>query len=909
MRIDAAHWKTVSTLFDELVDLDEAQRQKQLAQLKLDPPTSTWLKQLLAAHDSADAHVLDQTVDRFAANLAGVDTPDFGELTAEFAGQRLGNWLIGEPIGHGAMATVFHAQRADGAYEQHVAIKLLQPGADQSGDRDRLQEELRVLARLEHPGIARLIDGGLSDQGWPYLVMEYVDGAHIDQWCAEQDLDWRQRIELVIKVCDAVRYAHGKLVVHADIKPSNVLVSRSGEPKLVDFGIAGLLREEREAAGDDRAMLLRCSPAYAAPEQLRGLAVNTATDVFGVGALLYQLLVGTPIRSGQTLTRLLLDPADSEPIVPPSEHPSPLVPINRLRGDIDAICRRALAGDPAMRYASIDPLQQDLRDHLRHVPVSARAQSKPYLLSRWLYRHRLGASLGFMLLLSLLAGLTVSIQQTQLANESAQRAEATTAFLLSVFEADNPSDFESPLQTTRRDLAERAAVQLELNFDNSQEDALRLSIAVARVLRRVGLTDQARPLLERAINAAEAGGSGASRPELIEAWFELGQIESLEERMVPAGEALQRADALATEAGQSPVERAAILFQLGRAQSASRQYQAALATLNEAARLADQSEDTRLLVPRIELLAALTLNRAGQTQAALLTGQRAVAGARDRFGPDHDRTASALSTVGGMLRVAGELDRAELMLREAYDIGVRNYGQPNPAAANNLALLLETLGHLVEAESLQTEALNLAEAYYGPASAASARYRRNLAMIQTWQGDWQRALPNLRRAVAIHEADTSGDDPYSVFMVTQLAWSQRRASNSEAALATLPALLRELPRMTEAYPRGALWIHMLAAELALDNDDTSLALQHSEAMNALLTGSGAPVANSERVYVHLIAALAASAQAVESSTAELWQALRSESQRLLGPDHPLRRRVEQEAAARSRLASAQDVMP
>jgi serine/threonine protein kinase len=896
MAIDAAQWKTVSTMFDQLVELDQDERQRRIDDLALEAPARTLLLDLLTAHDSQDNHPLDQTLSVIASGLLDDESIDFAESDADFTGQRLGNWRVGEAIGHGAMATVFQGQRADGAYEQQVAIKLLRPGRDQSANKDRLCEELRLLARLEHPGIARLIDGGVSDSGWPYLIMEYVDGVHIDQWCTEQGLDWRARLALMVAVCDAVRYAHSKLVVHADIKPSNVLINRQGQPKLVDFGIADLLRDETDTHKDGRPAVLRCSPAYAAPEQLRGEAITTATDVFGIGALLYELLIGERIRSGQTMTKLLLDPSTPQPVPAPSESATSLTPTSRLRGDLDAICAKALAADPKARYPAIEPLRQDLLNHLSHFPVSARSARRTYLVARWLRRHRLGAGVASLVLLSLLIGLSVSIRQTQLATESAQRAEATTAFLLSVFDADEPSDFESPLQATRRDLAERAAEQLDLSYDQQDEAYLPLSTAIARVLRKVGLTDQARPLLMQAIDAAEGLGPTDAQANLVEAWFELGQIESLEERMAPAVSALQRADELARDLSDSPVERAAILFQLGRALSASRQHDAGLAALDEAARLAEASDSTRPLLPRIELLAALTLNRAGRTDEALQAGERAVAGAKAIFGPDHDRTSSALSTVGGMYRLTGHFDRAEAMVREAYDIGIRSYGQPQPAAANNLANTLFTRGHLVEAESFQTEAVGLAEAYYGADSAAAARYRRNLGLIQIWQDDWATGLSNLEQAVAVHSNDTAADDPYTLFLEAQLAWAQLHAGQVDSALAALTRLLRHLPSMTESYPRGSIWVHMLGAELALQSSDPTAGL-HGEAMMNLLQDPGPTVSNWESVYFHRVADQVQQAAEQEPARQADGQDTLALAQRLLGAGHPLRQRVERETAA------------
>lgn len=889
MEIDNASWNRVSLLFDELADLEKGDREQRLGELTLDAGARRLLQQLLDAHDDPGTHVLDQTLQRIAAGLAGEEAASVGEIPADLDGCRLGNWRIGAPIARGAMAMVFHGERADDAYEQQVAIKLLQPGQYRRGESEQLREELRLLARLEHPGIARLIDGGVSEQGWPYLVMEYVDGLPIDRWCSEQRLDLGQRLRLILKVCDAIRFAHGKLVVHADIKPSNVLVNRSGEPKLVDFGIAGLLRDEAAEAGP-QGVLLRCSPAYAAPEQLRGEAVSTAHDVFGVGALLYELLTGQRIREGKTATELFLGREVPDRIDPPSRCDASRFAKSALKGDLDAICMKALAADPDARYRTIDPLRRDLDNHLLHRPVSARPPTRGYLLSRWFYRHRVGASLGAVLLLSLVVGLTVSIRQTQLANENARKAEAVTEFLLTVFDADEPGNYEAALQTPRRDLAVRAAEDLERILPEQSEARIELMMAIGRVLRKVGLTDQARPLVRQAIGELERDASRGHDALRVAAWFELGQIDSLEERMAPAAEAFRNADAIARELADPPVARAAILFRLGRVLRPLGALDEGLAVLDEAARLADGAEATRPLLPRIRLLIALILSNADRPDDALLVGERAVADARRVLGPDDNRTASALSTVGGMYRRAGRLDRAETMLREAVAIGRRNYGQPAPAPVNNLALLLSNRGDFAAAESFLHEALELAEAYYGPESAAAARYRRNLGLIQAERRDWSNALANLSRAAEVHTRNTSVTHHNSLFIRAQWAWALLQAGELESVEQVLPDLLVREPLLRETFPRGALWVHMVAGELEIRRGAADQGMRHAAAIDAILaeTEGGVNLYNWEQVQLLSFRGLAQSAAGDQAAARASWFEGRALASRLLGPDHPLR---------------------
>jgi eukaryotic-like serine/threonine-protein kinase len=490
MLIDAASWDKVSALFDQVATLTPAQRKQRLADLELDAATNTWLQKLLAAHDSSDTQILDQTLNQIAADLIGADAGDVGEIPAQITGLRLGNWRVGEPIARGAMAAVFHGQRADDAYEQHVAIKLLQPGPYQQGESEQLREELRLLARLEHPGIARLIDGGISGQGWPYLVMEYVDGVHIDQWCAEHKLDWQQRIDLMLKVCEAVRYAHSKLVVHADIKPSNVLVNQQGEPKLVDFGIAGLLHKNPDSDPPAASALLRCSPAYAAPEQLRGELVSTSNDVFGLGALMYELLTGRRIRDGKTVTALMLGHAQVDQIIAPCQLSNSKLPGGSSGKELDAICLQALAQDPQQRYGSVTELRQDLHNTLQHYPVAARTDTAFYRLNCWLRRHNLAMVAVTGIFASLVIGLTVALLQAEKARDQAARSAAISIYLQGLFSAIDPFASGNDYDTTQKLFTEAGKNLTSLQGQHVVVQATTLN-DFARVANAIGKHDEA----------------------------------------------------------------------------------------------------------------------------------------------------------------------------------------------------------------------------------------------------------------------------------------------------------------------------------------------------------------------------------------------------------------------------------
>ena len=395
-----AHWRRVRDAFEAVADLDPAERTGVLATLcvtpdgELDYGLRSEVEALLAA-DAADSE-LDRSTADLAADL--IDDDESGALTD---GDRVGSWRVVREIGRGGMGVVSLVERADGAYDQRAALKRL-VGTGPDGDR-RFGRERQILAGLDHPGIARLLDGGLGPRETPYLVMEYVEGEPITAFAHRLGLD--DRLGLIVKVCDAVDYAHRRLVVHRDLKPSNVLVAEQDDGtrtvKLLDFGIAKLLDPESDAdltAPHARTPMTR---AYAAPEQVRGEAVTTSTDVYGLGLLLFECLTGTrpfPTDGGvRQLETAILDrdpPAPSAASRPGAGGIEP----RRLRGDLDVIVRTALAKEPEARYASAGALAADLGRWLRGEPISARAPSLGYRARRFLGRHRVPVGVGALAL-------------------------------------------------------------------------------------------------------------------------------------------------------------------------------------------------------------------------------------------------------------------------------------------------------------------------------------------------------------------------------------------------------------------------------------------------------------------------------------------------------------------------------
>jgi len=412
-KLSPDQWQALSPRLDEALEMTDDERSTWFSRLRAEDPTlAGQLEMLLEEH-----RVLSQEgfLDERLVELPG---------TTGLAGQTLGVYTLVSQIGHGGMGTVWLAERNDGRFERRVAVKILNVALMGKGGEERFKREGRILGRLTHPHVAELIDAGVSPSGQPFLVLEYVEGDHIDRYCDQNRLDVRARVRLFVDALRAVAHAHANLIVHRDLKPSNILVRTDGEAKLLDFGIAKLL--EGEGPTREPALTLEggraLTPEYAAPEQLKGEAVTAATDVYASGVLLYVLLTGQhPAGAGPhtpaSLVRAILDtePPRLSDIVARTQTNPELSATNAmrraatpdklarlLRGDLDTIVAKALKKNPLERYASIKAFADDLQRYLRLEPISARPDAISYRASKFVRRHRSSVTVALLATLALI---------------------------------------------------------------------------------------------------------------------------------------------------------------------------------------------------------------------------------------------------------------------------------------------------------------------------------------------------------------------------------------------------------------------------------------------------------------------------------------------------------------------------
>ncbi|HEY6894880.1 MAG TPA: serine/threonine-protein kinase, partial [Rhodanobacteraceae bacterium] len=464
--------------------------------------------ELAALLDASQREIL---IDRPAADVAA----DFGFEPAHAmqAGQRVGAWLIVREIGRGGMGRVYLAERADGQYEQSVALKVVLGELTSDAAVARFVAERRILARLDHPGIASLVDGGVDERGRPWFAMQYVDGMPLPTFCARHALGLDARLRLMIAVCEAVAYAHRQLVVHCDLKPSNVLIDTAGNPRLLDFGIARLLDSEGAHGEKTQTQLRALTPGYAAPEQLAGLPVGIGTDVYALGTLLYEILAGARPYEGNDLTpaSVVVAQAHGEPPLlsrAAKAAQGPIAP-RLLRGDVELIVAKALRHEPAQRYRDAEALAADLRRYLEGRAIEARADSALYRWRKFARRNRIAVAATAAVAVVLLGATIVRLREASLARDEAARAqaqaaraEAVQAFINSVFQQASPEENKGA-QLTAHQLLEKAEQQMQ-RLDAQPSVRADIGVVIGGLYGEISDFDRARAVLKDALAVSQS---------------------------------------------------------------------------------------------------------------------------------------------------------------------------------------------------------------------------------------------------------------------------------------------------------------------------------------------------------------------------------------------------------------------
>jgi serine/threonine-protein kinase len=698
-------------LYDRLLEVAPGERTSWLDAQGIDGE----LRRRLLSMVDADDGVVDPLRRPAAERLADLAGEDEGFETIEaWVGRRVGAFRLRGLLGEGGMAAVFLGEREGADFDQQVAIKLLKRGLYSTVEQRLFRRERQALAALSHPNIARLIDGGVTDTGVPYLAMEYVDGVPLTRYAIERRLGVRERLRLLLTVCRAVDAAHRALIVHRDLKPSNILVAADGTPKLLDFGITKLLDDEAEHTRTGFGAL---TPEYAAPEQFAGGPITTATDVYALGVLLHELLLGER-PSGARARRPSLRAGALETGTPTLPE-APTTLRRKLRGDLDNITLKSLESEPARRYASAGALADDLDRYLRGQPVDAHPPARGYRLSKFVQRHRGGVAVAAVLSAAMLISIGVALwqglvarQQAQLARQQAERAETVRDFVVELFNETRPGGgFDTPMQ-----LLERAPRRARGRFGTNPDIRAELLLVLGNLARAYGQLDTSRGLLDEAAPVARQHGGPAS-PLWLEAEAHLGHTAFRQGHFRDAATRLARAltdyDAAGGPAGAARV-RALMILGMLRGDDAEH----ALRLQDEALRLARRAlARTDPLQQTVRAAYGEALLNAGRRDEARPVLIESLALARRLYGDRDLIVVSALESLAVYENVHGTPEAARPLLLEAEQLLGELVKGPHVVAAyvaNTRGVTELYAGDAVAAQRAFDHALAIYRALVGP---------------------------------------------------------------------------------------------------------------------------------------------------------------------------------------------------
>jgi serine/threonine protein kinase/Tfp pilus assembly protein PilF len=789
-------WSRISRLFATAVELSPKAR-------------SSFLHAECGDGDEALRHDVEQLIAAHERSGGLLDLESAEGTPKELLppGTRIPPYEIGRLLGGGGMGEVYEAHRDEPL--QRVALKLIKRGMESDLVVHRFLREREILASLEHPNIARLIDGGRTPDGRPFLVMERVDGEPLDRYCDERRLPVRKRLELFLVVCEAVNYAHQKLVVHRDIKPSNVFVTADGVVKLMDFGTAKILTPE--AADELTEVGARClTPSYASPEQLRGGAITTATDVFGLGGLLHALLLDQPPRRlpRSDFVAALDELGRSEEPELPSRFlkrrergeiealaarraTSPPRLARLLRGDLDTIVTKALAHAPESRYGSVEQLAVDVRRHLAGLPLTARRASVLYRASRFGRRHWRGLTAAVALGASVLATLVSETSRARdiaaerdLAKLERTRADEVSSFLVDLFEVIDP-EAERLQALTAREALDRGVQQVGRELLDQPETRAALLVVLARAYRKLGYYERAAELAEEGFRLYRQDGREQTR-EAASALEEWGRSLLRLSRSREARQLFRHAAVLRVAVGGSNAgDLSNSLLGLAMAALNTGDWSAArrLGRRGLALEEATENRDPAWSVDLLHTVAIAT-HYLGDYDGASQLYEEALATARSALGEGHLEVANLQTDYGQLLLRVGDLAAAEEGLTEALALYRERLGPDHQyvgIAAGALGGCKIELGELVEAEPLLQEAARIARRYHGESGALYGVPLHNLGHFAYVKGDDEEAERLLTAALAVYEESLGPDHPHVATTLHYLgAIARRRGDLSRA---------------------------------------------------------------------------------------------------------------------------------
>ena len=861
--LEKESWTELNALLDAVLDVPPDEREQLVEELGTEfGPLKTWLQALL---DRA----ADVETDDFLGSLPQIEGADSSIAPGQQAGETVGPYRLLRELGVGGMGKVWLAQRTDGLIKRPVALKLPRGAWRFTGLGERMAREREILATLAHPNIARLYDAGLTEEGQPYLALEYVEGKPIDAYCNEQGLSTRERLGLFLKAADAIAYAHNRLIVHRDLKPENILVTAQGEVRLLDFGIAKLLEDGEaketkltEFAG--RAL----TPDYASPEQIAGQPITIASDVYSLGVLLYQLLTGSrPYKLSRDSRGALEEAILATEPSRPSDVAEGSSLRKALRGDLDTVIFKALKKSPKERYPTVNALNDDIRRHLDGRPLLARPDSNLYMLSKFIGRNRLAVGAAAGILLAIVVGAVVALWQAQLALTQTKRAEEVKEFIAGIFRDASPyqvggKDISAKellrLAHAKIDKVDAARPQLRVELLNllgsgmldfqdfeiadrvlnqaveeadaslhdEQEQLLTAHRLRASLYRKQGKWTEARADLEQSLEVLRGDPTRYSN-ELVAALSSLASLENVERNADAAEQvAIEGLDAVKTHLGDRSPAKVHLLRVLASnyrfrgdyakgAEAADRAYSEALALTG--------GDSQHPVVLSARMLRAWTLSDNGEVIRPAEEAKEILRGTEAVFGPNSRALGIQLGATAELFMLAGDVETGLANAERALEIVSQSHteGRLIVGGYENRGLGYLAMRNGEAAYEDLTRSYTGVIELFGPEHLVSNVMRRNRAWAAAYTGRLDEAETELAAVMkTFPQIPVDGFDRNSHI----LAIVNRFRGNNEEALRLANESWDSLPEdMTSPSIRVPLLVELGLNEIAIDRTNEATA--------------------------------------------------------------------------------------
>ncbi len=715
--MDSENWKKLEEAVSVAVEISDTQKRAAwlIEFCGGDEELKSEIESLLA-FEAESANFLENSIAPYAAKI-------LPETKNNLSGKQFGHYKIIREIGYGGMGAVFLAERSDGEFDQQVAIKIIRQTIAGSEITNRFRRERQILAGLNHPNIAKLLDGGISETGEPFLVMEYVAGKPLLEFA--ENLETKARLKLFLKICAAVSYAHQNLIIHRDIKPSNILVTKDGEPKLLDFGLAKISDVGSADENQTQTAFRALTPAYASPEQLRGEQVTTASDVYSLGVVLYELLTEKrPFDfQGKSLEQIIKTVTEFQPSLP-SQVAGSKLPVSNLKNDLDNIVLMALRKESERRYKSVEAFAEDLERHLKNLPVRARPQTFKYRASKFIRRNKITVAAAALIFLTLLGGIAATLWQIRQTQKEKEKAEAVNAFLEQILKYSNPilSNLrKNGQETTVNEVLDEAARRLDSGeFDSSPEVKAELERTVATTYFGQGKFQPGTKHMEQYVRLLREL-YGENHPKMIVGsihWaillFSKGELDEAEKTFRRYLPLLKNEYQKGSVKAETLAEALNNFAYLRRTQGDSKEAEAIFRQTLEL--IPNLSDEARNIVATTRSTLASTIADQGRFDEALQTAREAVEEFQNRGEIDSPNYSFSLTVYGGFLSEKGEFAEADKVLREA-EIILRKFLSPtNLWLGDNLrnqAMSLYNQGKYAEASEKADMTLKMYEENFG----------------------------------------------------------------------------------------------------------------------------------------------------------------------------------------------------